>query len=158
MENPVSLRPVGGEDLSQILEIEKTVHLAPWSLESFQAELVKPESTLWVLTDDETDSEISGYIVYRVLFESFEILNLAVSLSARGLGYGKLMVRKVVDQAIRQGAKKIILEVRKSNQAAIQLYQKTGFETVQVRKNFYSNGEEAYHMELKLDSEQVESL
>ncbi len=149
----VSIRPVTPDDLEAILGIESRVHLAPWSKGNFEAEWEKPYSSTWVLTDDETDSRVFGYVVFWTMGESAEILNIAVDPDSRGLGFAKKMLHHVVREAVRISAKKLILDVRKSNLAAVSLYQGAGFAISQVRKGFYSNGEDAYHMVLAVEGE-----
>lgn len=151
----MSLRPATLEDLRQILEIESRVHVVPWSEDHFRAELGKPYSHLLVLTDDETDSKVAGYIVFWTLMEEVQVLNVAVDFPFRGLGLAKRMIRAAISLGLKAGAKRALLEVRKSNQAAIQLYQGLSFSITQIRKNFYSNGEDAYQMTLFLEGDSL---
>lgn len=147
-----SLRPATEDDLARIEAIERQVHVAPWSMEHFRAELIKPFSHFWVMTDDETDEIVAGYIVFWIMGEQAEILNVATSPSHRGQGFAKYLVRKAAGTALKDGAQRLVLDVRKSNQPAIGLYQGIGFSITQVRKAFYtSNGEDAYGMTLPLD-------
>ena len=149
-----SFRPATEDDVAHILSIEGAVHSAPWTEENIRAEMSKPYSYFLLLTDDETDSTIAGYIVYWLMFDECQILNVAVDFPYRGLGFAKQMVRHAATEGHRKGLKKVLLDVRKSNAAAIQLYQKVGFAVTHVRKNFYSNGEDAYQMGLFMDVEQ----
>jgi ribosomal-protein-alanine N-acetyltransferase len=151
-----TLRPISTDDIQPILEIEKRVHVSPWTEDNFQSELTKPYSHFLVMTDDETDSKIAGYIIYWVLFDDCQILNIVVDLPFRGLGMAKKMIRQAAQDAIKKGIKKLSLEVRKSNDPAIQLYQKLRFVITQVRRNFYSNGEDAYQMVLYLDESSID--
>ncbi len=150
---PSSLRPVTIDDLDQIVEIEKRVQRVPWTREHFEKELEKPYSRALVMTDDETDEKILGYIVYWLLLEDCQILTLAVDLSYRGLGLARQMVRYAASEAMKEKFPKMQLEVRKSNLAAIQLYQSAGFSITQIRKAFYSDGEDAYQMSLPLEDD-----
>jgi [ribosomal protein S18]-alanine N-acetyltransferase len=149
--NSVSLRPATPDDLPALLEVEKRVHKAPWSEAHFREELSKPYSQFLVLTDDETDTRVAGYIVFWLMFDECQILNIAVDIPFRGLGHGKELVRKAVSLAVKQGLKRILLEVRVSNTPAIQLYQALGFGICQVRRQFYSDGEDAYSMAIDLN-------
>ena len=149
----LSVRPATPDDVARLLEIESRIQVAPWSRENIESELSKPYSSFLVYTDDETDSEIAGYIVFWNMFDECQILNLGVDLSYRGLGMAQKLVRHAVNQAVSQGIRKILLDVRKPNQPAIQLYQKLGFVIIHVRKNFYSNGEDAYQMALYLNQD-----
>jgi ribosomal-protein-alanine N-acetyltransferase len=152
---PLSIRPATDDDLPRLLEVEGRVHVAPWNEEGFKGEMSKPYSCVWVLTDDETDSKIAGYVVFWLLFDECQILNVAVDLPFRGLGHAKRMVRQVADQAVKKDLKSVTLDVRKSNLPAIQLYQGLGFSITAIRKGFYSNGEDAYQMRLPLQGDAI---
>ena len=158
MTSPIqlSLRPATTEDLAKVLEIERQVHVAPWTEEHFLAELTKPYSHFLVLTDDETDLEVAGYIVFWTLFDEGQIMNVVVGTRFRGLGLAKTMIRKAASIAEKKGLKQIVLEVRKSNLPAVQLYQKLNFSITHIRKGFYSNGEDAYQMTLPLQGELID--
>ena len=156
MNTKFSIRPATMEDLFTIVTIEKKIHVSPWTEDHFRAELVKPYSHFLLLTDDETDSQVAGYLVCWSLFDECQILNLGVDLPFRGLGFAKEMVRKAVDLAGKKGINKVVLEVRKSNLPAIQLYQGLHFSITHIRKAFYSNGEDAYQMTLSLVEDQLQ--
>lgn len=151
MEGTFSLRPATTDDLPSILEIEKKVHVSPWGEENFKFELSKPYSHFLVMTDDETDNLVAAYIIYWVLFDECQILNIVVDLPFRGTGLAKRMIRQAAQTAIQKGIKKVSLEVRKTNLPAIQLYQSMKFVITHVRRGFYSNGEDAYQMILLLE-------
>jgi ribosomal-protein-alanine N-acetyltransferase len=146
-----SLRPATLEDLSGVVTIEKQVHVAPWTEEHFRLELEKPYSHFLVLTDDETDTLVAGYIVCWGILEEYQILNLATAVEYRGLGFAKEMIQKIISLACRAGVQRIVLDVRKTNSPAIQLYQQMNFNIIHVRKAFYSDGEDGYHMSLILN-------
>jgi ribosomal-protein-alanine N-acetyltransferase len=149
-----SLRPATEDDVVQLLGIETAVHtVAPWTEENLRAEMAKPYSHFLVMTDDETDATVAGYIVFWLMFDECQILNVAVDFPFRGLGLAKQMVRLAATQAHRKGLKKVLLDVRKSNAAAIQLYQSVGFVVTHVRAKFYSNGEDAYQMALFMEED-----
>src|SRR5262245_6981156 len=118
-----SPREASVDDLPELVRIESAVHVAPWSETGFKGELEKPYSHTLVMTDEETDKIIGGYIVFWMMGEEIQILNVAVDLPYRGVGFAQMLIRKVVDQGLRKDIKKVVLDVRKSNSAAIQLYQ-----------------------------------
>ena len=151
-EKEWAIRPATQDDLDAILLVEQRVHGFPWDKEAFRAEFTKNYSQFLVITDDETDSVVAGYIVFWLLFDECQILNLAVDTSHRGMGHAKRLVRQAVKMAVKADLKKVTLEVRKSNQPAIELYQGLGFTIRHVRKAFYSNGEDAYVMGIDIDS------
>ena len=146
-----SIRPVTEDDVSAIAQIENTVHVAPWTEANIFEELGKPFGRFLLMTDDETDEVVAGYICYWMMMEEAHILNVATDLPFRGKGVAKFLVRKAIQEAQQKEIKRVILEVRKSNEAAIGLYQTLGFTISHVRKAFYSNGEDAYSMALELN-------
>ena len=111
MNKKYSLRPASTDDFAQIVQIEQKVHVAPWTEENFRTEVAKPYSQVLVLSDDETDSDIVGYVVFWMMIDECQILNIAVALEHRGLGLAKQMIRKVVQLTYQKGIKKIILNV-----------------------------------------------
>ena len=66
-----------------------------------------------------------------------EITNVVTKTSARGKGIGTQMLVKLMEEGVSMGVEAFTLEVRKSNDAAIHLYENLGFVTEGVRKNFY---------------------
>jgi ribosomal-protein-alanine N-acetyltransferase len=145
-----SLRPATDQDLGQIVQVEQKSHAQPWSHADFNAELGKPYCRFLVFTDDETDSLIAGYLVAHLLFDAAELLNLVIAPEWRRQGFAQAMLRKLTDLTLAQGIKRIFLDVRKSNDAALQLYQCQNYSIRQVRRQFYSNGEDSYQMALDL--------
>jgi ribosomal-protein-alanine N-acetyltransferase len=147
----LSFRPATAEDLSIITTVENACYPKPWPLASFQEELSKPFSHFLVLTDDETDSQIFGYLVFWVMFDEIHLLNITVPFDHRGMGLGRRMLQHVVSVGIQKNCRRIFLEVRKSNAGAIALYQKQGFFVDHIKKAFYEDGEDAYFMVLYLN-------
>ena len=148
-EPRVSARPAVEDDLKQILRIEAQCYPEPWKIAHFEEEFKKPFTRAIVLTDDETDSIVIGYIVYWLQAEGVSLLNIAVDPHWRGFCFGMKLMQTMIKEAVKEDIPRIILEVRKSNQAAIDLYTRIGFKVCHERKNFYSNGETALVMEIK---------
>jgi ribosomal-protein-alanine N-acetyltransferase len=151
MESPTAMspRPASVDDLPAILEIERESHPEPWSEIHFQKELDTPYSRVMVLTDDETDSIVLGYLVYWLQAEGVSLLNITIAPKWRGLGLSRLLMSTMINEAVREEIPRIILEVRASNEQAIGVYEHIGFKRTHERKGFYSNGETAIVMEVK---------
>jgi ribosomal-protein-alanine N-acetyltransferase len=145
----VSTRPAVAEDLEQILEIEKECYPQPWSADHFVEEMKKPFARVLVLTDDETDTTVTGYIVYWIHAEAVSLLNVTVSPKWRGLGFAQKLMRVMINETVRDEISHIVLEVREGNEEAIALYKKLGFQKTHERKKFYQDDETAWVMELK---------
>ena len=87
-----------------------------------------------------------GLITYSVAIDTADLEGITVENSHRKKGYGQTLINAMVERLKGAGVEKILLEVRKSNQSAINLYQKSGFEFLSVRKNYYQDGEDALVM------------
>lgn len=137
-------------DLDEIMTIERASFSYPWSPRFFLQELRVPcaRSLLAVL-----GGKTVGYIVYWLLPSEVDIHNLAVHPTYRRQGIGMSLLQGVVEEAKRDGASKVTLEVRKSNEAAQRLYHFLGFVARGVRKGYYSDdGEDALAMVLEFEN------
>ena len=148
-EPRVSPRPAVEDDLKQILQIEVQSYPEPWKIGHFQDELKKPYTRAIVLTDDETDSIVIGYIVYWLQAEGVSLLNVSIDPKWRGFGFGMRLMQTMINEAVKEDIPRIILEVRASNKNAIALYHSIGFKVTHERTGFYANGETALVMEIK---------
>lgn len=138
------------EHISRIAQIEKQCFSIPWSEQAFEESMSYDHAVFLVALSEETD-EITGYIgMYRV-FNEGDITNVAVAPEYRGMGIGTKLMKAVIERAKELAIQDIILEVRESNETAIHLYKKMGFEKAGIRKNFYEKPvENAIVMYLKL--------
>ncbi len=123
-----------------IFLIERESFPTPWSAISFYCEQQKPYAKLWVVEDP--NGKIVGYICFWIIKEEVHLANIAVSPKYRRQGIASFMLRIMIRCARRRGAKRIFLEVRRTNRAAITLYQRFGFKIDGMRKGYYSDTKE----------------
>jgi ribosomal-protein-alanine N-acetyltransferase len=145
----ISIRPASVDDFEQMVELEKDTGSDPWSFDHFVSESQKPYSRMLVLTDDETDSFVVGYIIYWIQVEGVSLLNIHVNSKWRGLGLAQRLMHAMINETVRDEIPRIVLEVREGNDGAIRLYEKLGFKKTHERPKFYSSGETAIVMEIK---------
>jgi len=137
-------------DLDEVMAIEKTAFPFPWSAGFFRQEL-QVACARSILA--EADGKIIGYVLFWLLPGAIDIHNIAVHGDFRRKGVARLLLRKVMNEAERQSITRVMLEVRKSNLPAQQLYEAMGFSTTGIRKGYYSdNGEDALAMTLELNA------
>ncbi len=136
IENEVVIREMTENDISQIAQLEKECFSEPWSENALREELQNETARFFVLKKGEN---VLGYIGANNICREVYITNVAVFENARGNGYGEKLVRHLIRQSKAENAVFVTLEVRKSNERAILLYEKCGFKLVGERKNFYSN-------------------
>lgn len=134
-------------DITEILLIANESFPLPWSMKSFLDELKNPQSIFKVA---EVDEKIIGYVVFRIVLDEAELLSIAVKPSFRNRGIAKALLSATINE-LKDKVKACYLEVRVSNQPAINLYKKLGFKVCGVRKNYYIIPEEdALLMKLEL--------
>ncbi|MFI3284192.1 MAG: ribosomal protein S18-alanine N-acetyltransferase [Erysipelotrichaceae bacterium] len=133
------------DDLKTILILEKELFSLPWKEEDYLYELNDNEfSHLYVLEDE---NEIVAYAGIWILFDQAQITTIGTRIVNQGKGFGYKMMDKLKSIAIKNQCEVITLEVRVSNEKAINLYKKCGYEIVGTRKSYYSdNHEDAYLM------------
>lgn len=156
MKLPYSTRPASVDDLQQVAAIEARSIKPPWSQQAFAAELAKPHANFWVITDDETDSEVMAYAVFAMPAEQAHLQTIAVHHDHRRKGLAALLVRRLIAFVAKKGGESVILEVRKSNEAAIKLYQGLGFVVIRALKGFYPDGEDGFAMLYKLEPTRIQ--
>lgn len=93
----------------------------------------------------ELDGKIIACAGAEIANDTAEIESLAVDPEYRRVGVAKILLAKLLDAVIKRGATFIVLEVRPSNKAAIELYKSFGFQIVEREKNYYWN-EDAWIM------------
>ena len=135
IQNTVIIRKMTESDITEIAELEKDCFSEPWSENSLRDELTNGTARFYVLRDGE---KLLGYIGANNICNEVYITNVAVNGNCRGKGYGKILVNHLIKQSETERAFFITLEVRKSNENAIKLYEKCGFKLIGERKNFYS--------------------
>lgn len=140
------IREMNKEDLAVVAEIEKACFTMPWSQDGFEAALSMPGNVFVVY---EKNDEILGYCGYYGVLDEAEITNVAVRPDMRNRGIGRDMVSALLSKANKAGIKRVLLEVRESNDPAIHLYEGLGFKKLGIRRDFYEQPREnAYIMEM----------
>ena len=116
----------------------------------FESEVGSPFTVYFVAL---AGDEVAGYAGMWKILDEGHITNIAVSPRYRRKGLGSLLLNKLIEIAEENKIKVLMLEVRKSNEAAIGLYVK-GFEQVGLRRNYYAdNNEDAVLMNFTIRKE-----
>ncbi len=141
MDDAYSLRQLVNSDIEQIVTIEQQAHSYPWSRDQL-LELNGKRSSHYGLFD--ADEVLLGYFYSQNIVGEVSLLNIAVAPQKQGQGLGKYLLQQLIAISEQAKAESIWLEVRESNQGAIALYQKLGFNEVDRRRDYYpaTNGRE----------------
>lgn len=128
------IRRMRSEDLDAVMVIERSSFSTPWSQSSFRNLLSRKDADLWVTVDED---EVIAYAVLWYAVTECELGNLAVAPERRGQGVGRWLLEWALQKAGERGAERVFLEVRMSNQAAQDLYERRGFVQVGLRRRYY---------------------
>ena len=134
-------------DVEAVHSIEVACFRTPWSKESFLREVTENACARYVVVRE--DGVPIAYAGVWFVLDEGHITNIAVHPERRGLGYGELVTRSMIQLAADSGMNWMTLEVRRSNKIAQSLYHKLGFIDVGYRKRYYENEEDALVMALE---------
>lgn len=139
------LRKMTGLDLPEIAAMESSTFPDPWPVSSF-LDCLNLGYACWAFAQD---SSIQAYAIMALEPDNAHLLNLCVHDKSRRRGLGRLLLDHLVSLARARDVSAMFLEVRSSNEAAIQLYESMGFAKVGLRHGYYpgsSGGEDAIVM------------
>jgi ribosomal-protein-alanine N-acetyltransferase len=126
---------------------------------NFDNELARAWARVWVARKSPSDRDPLGFLLAWAVADELHLINLAVHPDQRRLGAGSALVRTLVEHASAERVRLVLLEVRRSNRAAIRLYRAHGFTAMGIRRRYYAdNSEDAIEMMLALDPKTGECL
>lgn len=138
--NNIVIRPMMAEDIEAVLVIEQNSFSSPWSREAFQAEVCDNDLAHYLVM--ENNKKIIGYGGMWIIIDEAHVTNIAILPDCRGNGFGKLLLKELIQIAKVKGANKMTLEVRVSNVAAIKLYNSFDFKECGRRLGYYTDNNE----------------
>lgn len=140
-------------DLPQVIGIERRAFPTPWSLAMFVLELSKPSGICLAAVLAEAEMlaagegrRLVGYLICSRYETVWHVMNVAVAPEHRREGVASALLSKLYERVGDQRAR-YTLEVRRSNDVAIRLYEREGFRAAGMRRRYYQdNGEDALVM------------
>ncbi len=152
--SPPAVEPMRVEDVDEVLAIERASFPNPWSRHAFMYELRENRvARLWVARAPGAadGAAVVGYLCLWLVADEVHVTNLAVHPVHRHRGIGRYLLGTLLEHCRQQGARRAVLEVRPSNDAARRLYEALGFRQVGLRQGYYfDTGEDALLMEARL--------
>lgn len=123
---------IEASDFDRLYEIEQQVHLVPWSFGTLKNNQGERYLNLKLIENN----QIIGFAICQTVLDEATLFNIAILPSYQGNGFGKLLLNELIIQLKEKGVQTLWLEVRESNPARF-LYEKIGFNEVDIRKNYY---------------------
>ena len=144
--NDIKIEKMTAEHIDGLVKIENASFSKPWTYSGFENELTNDTANFLVAVYNTTEI---GYIGFHIVLDEGYVANVAVLPEFRRCGIASILLENAVKLCREKNLAFLSLEVRKSNEKAISLYNKFGFELVGERKNFYTAPtENAYIMTL----------
>ncbi|MCQ2511985.1 MAG: ribosomal protein S18-alanine N-acetyltransferase [Lachnospiraceae bacterium] len=134
------------DDIAKVSQMEKKYFGQPWS-EASIAHYMETGNNVFVVA--KAGKDVIGYAAVMCVLDEGNLVSIAVEADYREMGIASELLDIAYDMSQERGVTSINLEVRESNEAAIRLYEKEGFEKIGLRKNFYSNPKEDAVLYLK---------
>lgn len=128
------------DDLDRIMEIEHSSFTLPWARDAFEAEITQNHFAKYLVAV--LDDAVVGYAGVWVILDEGHVTNIAIHPDARGKKLGEALMLQLMATAIANGAERMTLEVRVSNEVAKRLYDKLGFVSHGIRKGYYTDNNE----------------
>ena len=127
------------EDIGQVAELERRAFSQPWSEEGIRHYLTSG-LTLFVVAKN--GPQVAGYAAVMCILDEGNLVSIVVEESCRQMGIAGELLDILYEELKKEQVTSLHLEVRKSNEPAIRLYERDGFELVGERKGFYDRPKE----------------
>ncbi len=127
------VRPMTRSDLDMVFTIETNAHLCPWTEKNF-LDCLDAEYACRIAGNAE---ETRGFSILTMAAGEAHLLNICVDPEYQNIGIGQLLLSDAIAQSLENDISMFFLEVRPSNQTAINLYLKNGFNEIGRRINYY---------------------
>lgn len=141
LPNEYIVTPMTTENLFQVVELETSCGLSVWGYDGYAAEVARADAVMLVVSNTQTHAtgakSIEGFIAARLVVDELHINNIAVNPNRRRAGIGRMLIECALKKGKALGAKWAVLEVRESNDAASNLYNRYGFEVLGRRHKYY---------------------
>jgi ribosomal-protein-alanine N-acetyltransferase len=138
----IQVRRLTYADLPQVVAIERRAFTSPWSLAMFVLELSKPSG---ICLAAEIEGRLVGYTICSRYDTVWHVMNVAVDPDTRRRGIATALLERLLERVAPES--QLTLEVRRSNDGAIALYERFGFRSAGMRRRYYQdNGEDAIVM------------
>ena len=132
----LEIRIAKEQEIEEIARLEQEIFPDPWSLTALRDTWNQKQAQIlgaWL------DGQMAGYVIVYFAADESEIARIAVDEKFRRQGVAGALLDEMARVLAGKGIARLMLDVRKSNAAALRFYLSRGFKEDGVRKNFYTN-------------------
>ncbi len=134
-------------------DCERVVEIASQSEQELDidAELSRPWARIWTARE-EPAAPVLAFLLAWAVADELHVINVATHPEHRRRGAARALLAELLTHARANQVRLVLLEVRRSNRAALSLYRSHGFSAIGVRRSYYAdNAEDAIEMMLAID-------
>ena len=135
----IDIRRLALQDLPSIERIERRSYPTPWSRTMFAGELGKPTSRCYGAFEEDG---LRAYLIVARYVDAWHIMNVAVDPDRQRRGVASRLLERLFELTRDDERRGYTLEVRVSNEGAIELYERLGFEPRGIRRGYYTDNRE----------------
>lgn len=143
--------PMTQGDVEEVWALEQSVFPYPWSRANF-VDSVASGYDCWTVRAQ--DGALVGYYLLMYALDEAHLLDVALAAGRQRQGLGRELLDRIAARAQERGMASVLLEVRPSNERALAVYRRYGYEQIGRRKGYYPAGpagrEDAIVMRLEL--------
>lgn len=144
----IKIRQIGVRDILEFVPLYQGIFPKKNITEKKVSDIFKNEpATVFIA---ELSEKFAGFIYFLTILDEIEIIDVGVDPDFRKQGIGKKLLQYMFDHALKKNIRRILLEVRADNPAAIHLYESLGFTFIRARSNYYDDGCAARVYEISL--------
>ena len=130
----LALVPMLPADVDEVYALECSVFPHPWSRANF-ADSLAAGYDAWLLRDPL--GKLAGYFLLMYALDEAHLLDVAVAGERQGAGLGRYLLETLCARAREMGAGSVLLEVRPTNERAVAVYKRFGFDEIGRRRGYY---------------------
>lgn len=136
--------------LNKIVKLDQEYFPWPWKLEQWEKQLENENTAISIAIEND---KVFGFCLFSVskIEKLGHLLKILIDPEFRGNGLAKLLHKAVTDSAMCQDVKSLYLEVSTKNLSAIRCYETLGYEILVLKKKYYSNGDDAFAMQKRIN-------
>ena len=129
------------DEIDAVLAVEQASFSNPWTRDMYLAEFENEGVSFLLLARDAEGipGKVIGFCAFWRILDELHVNNLAVLPERRRQGVAAALLERLLSEGVRLNATRTTLEVRRSNEAALKLYERFGFSVAGVRRAYYTH-------------------
>lgn len=135
----MQIKHMDATEMAEVAALQRENFAHPWSEKDYMEHLQDKDKIYLTAVKD---GRVVGSCVLWCSFETADLCNIVVDPAHRREGIAEALLHQAFRECAAKGVEQILLEVRESNASAIGLYDKSGFDRISVRKNYYRDPQE----------------